>query len=190
MKAWLKSTAGIATGIAIILAAIVVYWKWGDIKAWNHDRHIAKAEQHVETAKPLIVSADSAKKEGVQIRTRHNTLINSPEVRNDTTAQKVVKSSNKVIANTDFEVSKLRAAIAQKDSAIDEYKKAGPPPGPKLVPYIDAVYKFNMDSTAMKPHMVLRAGLDYKILPFTSVKLELERNPAYQLNVGAHIAFR
>lgn len=176
MTAWLKSTAGIITGIGLVILILVAYTKCDEIKAWNYNRHTAKADS-------ALVVADTAHSEGIVARTEHEKLLNTPEVRNSVAAQKVVVSSNKVIAKADKEIAALR-------TTVDETKAAGEKPVPRAIPYIDVLGSVNADTTQMKMRMVIRAGIDYRILPHVFAKIEVVRDPNYRLNVGAHITFR
>lgn len=175
---FIKSTAGIITGIGLVILILVVYTKCDDIKAWNYNRHIQKADS-------AVTVANVTHTEGATIRRSHTVLINSPEVKHDTTAQKVVKSSNAVIANADKEITSLRTAVT-------EAKAAGEKPAPRWVPYVDALYAFNIDSTVVKPQLKFRAGIDYRLPLHINAKIELEHTKQYPwtINAGVHVTFR
>lgn len=172
----MKSYLSIAAAIATVILILVVYTKCDDIKAWNYNRHIVKADSAVH-------KADEIKEAGVVVRTSHNKLINSPEVTNDTTAMKVVVSSNKVIANTDSENVALR-------TANKELHAAGEKPVLRLIPYMDALVRFRLDSTTVKQGYMGRAGIDYRIINHISAKVEYQYDGRHQVNAGLHITFK
>lgn len=173
---WFKTVTGSLTGIAIIVVAGIIYLKIDDIKAWNYNRHIVKADS-------AIHKADEIKVAGVVVRASHKKLINSPEVINDTTAMKVVVSSNKVIANVDSQNVALR-------TANKELHDAGEKPVPRLIPYVDALVSFRVDSSVVKQSYGGRAGIDYRLINHVNAKVEYEYDRGHKLNAGIHITFR
>lgn len=188
MKTYLIIIAVIAT----LGLAIFAYTKKDEWFAAKYNKHTEAAVIHTAAAVVAGAKTDSIKKEGVKIVAKHNALINTPEVKNDTTAMKVVVSSNKVIANKDSTIKSQDSTVKELKLAAKETKAAGDKPTPRWIPYVDVLALVQADSNSVnKPILNVRAGIDYHLISNNiSAKIELSHARRTEFNVGIHITFR
>ena len=144
--------------------------------------------------------ASQAESTQVQIRPTKqgfNVLLNSPQVRNNPTARIVGDTAQKIIKADSVTISKQRGSIAHLDSAVVDLQEAGPPLGPRAVPYGIVGY---VASSRQRAVPVGGLGLDYRLLPHVMAHLEasyspppagdLKQTPDWRILVGGKITFR
>lgn len=180
---WLRTTTGMMVSMIVLALMLIGVWKFNTIKdaiqTRLYNQKTASSEAHGDSAKVEIAEADTTRAQGVVIRDRFNTLVNSPEVRKNPVATRVATESKKVIANADTEKTHLRNANAQLQKQVNDLETRPNKVEPRSVPYIDALYSENFATHKGVP--VIRAGVDYRIISSIKAKLEgsYEPPPAY-----------
>lgn len=168
---------GIMAGIGVVLAVVAVVYAYGkidDIKAARRQAKLASAGEHVKVADTLAAQADT---EQVLIRPTKqgfDVLINSPQVKHNPVAHTVADTAKKIIHADSITIDKQKKAIAHLDSAVVDLQDAGPPLGPRAVPYGIIGY---VASNRQRAVPMARLGLDYRVLPHIMAELELSYQP-------------
>jgi hypothetical protein len=194
---------GFLYGLGFVFAlagTVYIYKHIDDWKAARYDKKTVSAAAHGDSAATYVAIADTTHARGVVIRDNWHVLTRSSEVRGNPVATKVAESGNRVIANADNEAKNLRSANSQLRSQVTDLQSRGPPPQPRAIPYVDPLYSFRSSGRATP---LLRIGIDYRVLPYVSAKIEGSyepppaprpgedaSKPEFRLNVGGHIAFR
>lgn len=193
----IKTFFQVVGGILALVLIVLGYREWDRYRQNKHDAKIASAAAHGDSAQTFIAAADTTHQQGVIIRDNWHILTGSPAVQNNPVAKNVAVEGQKVIANADQETKDLRAANTQLKGQVSDLQSAGKDPGPRAVPYLDPLYSFSSKHRAVP---VVRVGVDYRLLPFVSAKLEAsyepppagspDQRPEFRYSVGGHITFR
>lgn len=196
----LKGFLYVLGGVLAIVATIFVYTHVDDWKRARFDAKTVSAAAHGDTAAAFVAIADTTHAEGVVIRDNWRVLTSSSEVKRNPVAVKVAEKGNAVIANADKEATALRSANAQLTLQVHDLETRGEPPKPRAIPYIEPLYSFRSSGRATP---LLRLGVDYRLLPHVSAKIETSyepppapkpgedaMKPEFRLTVGGHITFR
>jgi hypothetical protein len=196
----LKGFLYVLGGVLAIVAAIFVYTHVDDWKRARYNAKSVSAAAHGDTAAAFAAVADTTHAQGVVIRDNWRVLTSSSEVKRNPVAVKVAEKGNQVIANADKETSALRSANAQLTSQVHDLETRGEPPTPRAIPYVEPLYSFRSSSRSTP---LLRLGVDYRVLPHVSAKIETSyepppatkpgekaMQPEFRLTVGGHITFR
>jgi hypothetical protein len=200
MIAWLKSTVGIVTAIGVAVALLIFVFKFGTIKDAIQSRlynsKTTSSVAHGDSANASKALADTAHAQGIVVRSSYNALKASPRVRNNPVALEVSNSADKVIGKADTEVVNLRSANTQLERQVHDLQTRPPEPTPRATIYVDPLYSF---SNVRRPMIVARVGVDYRLLPHVSAKVEVgymppppsstKQSAEFVANVGAHITF-
>lgn len=193
--------------LAVLGGVLLLFgiWKgYGAFDGWL----AARRAKHIATADSLGVVADTLHSQGVVVdstivrpaRTDFNTYAGSSAVLTNPVARTVATKAKTLVTGLDKRDSLSKAENATLRRQVRELEAAGPPLPPRAVPYVDALYSL---SNKGKPLPMIRAGLDYRVLPHVFAHLEgsyqpppatspgaVTEKPEFRLNVGAHITFR
>jgi hypothetical protein len=191
---------GILTGTGIILAVVAVvfaYSRYDDWKAARRQKLLDKAGVQVATGNTLAAQADSVQTVIRPTKQGFNVLLNSPQVRNNPIAKTVGDTAKKIINADSVTIDKQKRSIAHLDSAVTDLQDAGPPLGPRAVPYGIIGYAASSRQRAVP---VGGLGLDYRLLPHVMAHIEgsyspppagdLKQTPDWRVVVGGKITFR
>lgn len=196
--------AGSALGVIFALWLVWFgYHKYDEYRKLKYQAATAGAQAHADSAKVLIDSSSYYAARNAPVLTHYRTLSRSPAVQNNPVAKGVADTCDKVVDNLNGQVRNLQGAYKQKQAEVDSVKSAGSPPGPRAVPYADFLGSWRSGNGKNRLLPLVRAGVDYRLLPYTSVKLEgtyeppptpkpgeKTANPEFRVNLGAHISFR
>lgn len=191
---------GIAAGVGIVLAVVAIVYGYTKLDDWRQARRQAKLDSagaHVKTATELAAEADSEQVRIQPAKDSFTVLINRPETKNNPQANKVATGATKIIKADSVTIDKQKKAIAHLDSAVVDLQDAGPPLGPRAVPYGVVGY---VASNRQRAVPLAKLGLDYRLLPHVMANLELsyqpppagsaEQKPEFRLFVGGKATFR
>ena len=190
---------GVLTGVGIVLAVVVIvygYSKIDDIRDARRQRRLDAASTQVLAAGILVSEVDTAQARLTPTREGFGQLISSPGVRNNPKAKEVADTSSKIIAVQDTSIRKLRAANDSLFRAVKNLEDAGPPLGPRLVPYLVAGYSL---SNRQRGVPVVGVGADYRLISKFGVRGEVtyepppagvDKPPEFTAKLLGHIKFR
>lgn len=183
--------------IAAIVGTIYGFQAYDRWQAAKRAKLLAAAGQQVAVADTLAKQADSTQVLIQPTKTTFTNLINSPQTRNNPHAKTVADTAKKIIHADSVTIDKQKKAIAHLDSAVTDYQKAGPPLGPRAMPYLTVGYGASNRHRAVP---VAKLGLDYRLLPHVFANLEGsyepppptadKQTPEWRLFVGGRVNFR
>lgn len=191
-----------ALGAVLLVFGIVKGYSYRDeIVAFVRQGHLVAADTLGKRADTLHAQASAVDSTIVApARNDFGVYANSPEVRNNPVAHKVATKAGVLVAGLDKSNSITKAENATLRRQVTELEAAGPPPGPRAIPYADALYSL---SSKGKPLPMIRAGLDYRVLPHVFARVEgsyqppptpapgtVTEKPEFRLSVGGHFTFR
>lgn len=212
---FIKTPLGIVLGV--FTAALLVLGIWKGQSVWDHylanryNQKTVSSEAHGDSAK--VFHEEAAKIEATEVRPARaafTKLKNSPEVKSNPVAVAVAGQADKVIEAQDKKDTAQQNENAQLRKEITDLKERGEKPKPRAIPYVDGLYSWSPMQNKSVP--VVRVGVDYRVVSFANVKLELgyepppnyseakkqalinlgedPNKPEVRLTVGGHIAFR
>lgn len=190
----------------IVVVVVVVAMAVGGFYAYSaYDRYKQRQRQklldaagvHVQAADTLVAQADTQQVLILPTKRGFNAAINSPQVRNNPVARPVADTARKIIKADSITIDKQKKAIAHLDSAVVDLQKAGPPLGPRAVPYGVVGY---MASNRQRAVPMVKLGIDYRLLPHVMANAEVsyqppvpkdtKQTPEFRVFVGGKVTFR
>jgi hypothetical protein len=174
----------VAIGVVLLVAGVWKGYSLVDtLRTAHRDKKLVAAAAHHDSATTFHARADTAKAKGAVVRGQLADLVSSPKVQADPIALQVAVAGAAVIAQADTEISNVRSENQQLRSEAADVKSAGSDPGPRGIPYLEPLVRFRRHEKAVP---IARAGIDYRLFPHVSAKLELEySNPGLTVNVGS-----
>lgn len=193
----IKVIAGIVLAVATLVGIFYAYSTYDKWQQRRRQEKLAAAAVHVATADTLVAQADTQQVQILPTKRGFNVLTNSPQVRSNPVARTVADTAKKIIKADSITIATQKKAIANLDSAVKDLQDAGPPVGPRAVPYGDLGYAASSRSRAVP---VVRLGVDYRVLPHVFAKVEVgyqpppagdaSQKPELRILAAGHITFR
>lgn len=194
--AWRAIVFGIML-IGVLVGGVYAYRAYDSWKAGKRARDLLSAGKHVQAADTLTHQADSTQVLIQPTKFNFRTLVNSPQTRSNPHAKTIADTATKIIKADSVTIDKQKKAIAHLDSANKDYQNAGPPLGPRVMPYAAVGYSASNRHRAVP---MGKLGVDYRLLPHVFANLEgsyspppakdLKQIPEWQVFVGGRINFR
>lgn len=194
----IKVALGILVGAVVVyllvFKAIPAYDSW---RERQRQEHLTKAGAQGDSAKADINSGALFAAKADTEYVPYAVYRNSPVTRGNPVANELGNRADKVIADLKTAHTKDTSAITHLEKQVNELQAAGPPPPPRIVPYVDAGYGLSNRHRAVP---VVRVGLDYRLAGPVAVKLEGSyepppagsevQKPEFRGLAALHISFR
>lgn len=193
---------GMVAGVALLLAILFGGWKL--LGAWDEYQDLKQTKDE-KNAEVHGAAADSLRNEGALLdatkvapaRAAYARYSTSSNVRANPVAVAVADTCQVLVNSLDARLVVAKSEAEQRSQQVRDLQAAGKPRIPRGIPYIDPIYTWSSKNGGRGVPGV-RAGVDYRLLPHASLKLEgsYEAPPAgenraeFRATVGAHFTLR
>lgn len=188
---------GVLGGVVAIALVVVSYRAYDNWQSGKRQKALAAAGVQGDSATTNINAGALLSAKADTQYVPYAVYRNSPNVRGNPVANELGNRADPLIKTLRAAIQEDTSAIRHLQSQVKDLQDAGPPLGPRAVPYLDVGY---VASNRQRAVLVGRLGLDYRLLPHVWAKVEggyqpppssdLKQTPEFRLIVAAHVTFR
>lgn len=188
---------GVVGGVAALVAIFFAYKAYDSWQAGRRQAHLAAAGVQGDSAKADINSGALLAAKADTQYVPYTRWRNRPDVRADPLANELGNRADSTITTLKAAIKADTNAIRHLQNQVTELQDAGPPLGPRAIPYLDVGYGASSRHRAVP---VGRLGITYRLLPHVMAKLEgsyepppagsTEQKPEWRVFVGGQATFR
>lgn len=194
--AW-RTIVAIVVVVGVLVGGFYAYRAWDRYKQRERQKHLTEAGVQGDSAQADVQSGALLAAKADSQYVSYDAYKNRPETRANPVARELGNRADPVITTLKAAIKKDTSAIRHLESQVIELQAAGPPLGPRAVPYGDIGYGATTRHRAVP---VVRLGLDYRIMPHVFAKVEGSyepppagaevQKPEFRGLIAAHITFR